>query len=191
MKIKSKVRFCKLIYIAAGFVVARIAVQFFRPQLTNPPVTLLINPGWHCRRSLCRKRYSAAFALPDSCSRQTLLNMFFQNPYLGLASRHLRVLSPLWIAVCAMVLASIGCAHKAMTRLTEVEVAKPVRRDVPVYSEWIGTTVGYIDAQIHSRVTGLSEAPRSWREWTCLKFEAETMMAKSLVAYDTGFSTRF
>jgi hypothetical protein len=41
---------------------------------------------------------------------------------------------------------------------------------------------------IESRIL---EAPRSWREWTCLKFEAETMMAKSLVAYDTGFSTRF
>jgi len=92
--------------------------------------------------------------LADSCSLPTIRNMFSQNPYLGLASRHLRVLSPLWIAVCAMVLASVGCAHKATTRLTEVEVAKPVRRDVPVYSEWIGTTVGYIDAQIHSKVTG-------------------------------------
>jgi membrane fusion protein (multidrug efflux system) len=35
-----------------------------------------------------------------------------------------------------------------------VDVAQPVRRDVPIYSEWIGTTVGYIDAQIHSKVTG-------------------------------------
>ena len=72
----------------------------------------------------------------------------------GLASRQRRVLTPLWIAACAMVLSSVGCAHKANTPLTEVEVAKPVRRDVPVYSEWIGTTVGYIDAQIHSKVTG-------------------------------------
>jgi membrane fusion protein (multidrug efflux system) len=38
--------------------------------------------------------------------------------------------------------------------LTEVEVAEPLRKDVPVTSEWIGTTVGYIDAQIHSKVTG-------------------------------------
>lgn len=30
----------------------------------------------------------------------------------------------------------------------------PVQRDVPVYSQWIGTTVGFIDAEIHSRVTG-------------------------------------
>src|SRR5580658_9120344 len=72
----------------------------------------------------------------------------------GLASRQRRILSPLWIAACAMVLSSVGCAHQANTPLIEVDVAKPVRRDVPVYSEWIGTTVGYIDAQIHSKVTG-------------------------------------
>jgi membrane fusion protein (multidrug efflux system) len=72
----------------------------------------------------------------------------------GLASRQRRVLGPLWIAACAMVLSSVGCAHKANTPLTEVVVAKPIRRDVPVYSVWIGTTVGYIDAQIHSKVTG-------------------------------------
>ena len=69
-------------------------------------------------------------------------------------SRQLRVLGLFCIAACAMVLGSAGCAHKAKTQLTEVEVAKPVRTDVPVYSEWIGTTVGYIDAQIHSKVAG-------------------------------------
>jgi membrane fusion protein (multidrug efflux system) len=30
----------------------------------------------------------------------------------------------------------------------------PVRQDVPIYSQWIGTTVGFIDAEIHSKVTG-------------------------------------
>ena len=30
----------------------------------------------------------------------------------------------------------------------------PIRQDVPVYSQWIGTTVGFIDAEIHSKVTG-------------------------------------
>jgi membrane fusion protein (multidrug efflux system) len=49
----------------------------------------------------------------------------------------------------------MGCQPKhAPPQLTEVEVAEPLRRDVPVNSEWIGTTVGYIDAQIHSKVTG-------------------------------------
>ncbi len=77
--------------------------------------------------------------------------MLRQNPHLALGSRQCRV--TFWIAACAMVL-SAGCAHKAQTPLTVVEVAKPLRRNVPVYSEWIGTTVGYIDAQIHSKVTG-------------------------------------
>jgi membrane fusion protein (multidrug efflux system) len=33
-------------------------------------------------------------------------------------------------------------------------VGTPIRQDVPVYSQWIGTTVGFIDAEIHSKVTG-------------------------------------
>jgi membrane fusion protein (multidrug efflux system) len=72
----------------------------------------------------------------------------------GLASRQRHLQSSLWIVVCALVLSSVGCTHKAHIPLTQVDVAKPVCRDVPVYSEWIGTTVGYIDAQIHSKVTG-------------------------------------
>jgi RND family efflux transporter MFP subunit len=81
--------------------------------------------------------------------------MPFQNPYLALANRRLRILGRLEIvAACAIVVGSVGCAHKAKTPLTEVEVAKPVRTDVPVYSEWIGTTVGYIDVQVHSKVAG-------------------------------------
>ncbi len=63
-------------------------------------------------------------------------------------------LSYLVIAACAMALSSTGCARRAQAPLTEVDVALPVHRDVPVYSEWIGTTVGFIDAQIHSKVTG-------------------------------------
>ena len=48
-----------------------------------------------------------------------------------------------------------GCLHKpAPPRLTEVTVGTPLRQDVPSYSQWIGTTVGFIDAEIHSKVTG-------------------------------------
>ncbi len=71
-----------------------------------------------------------------------------------LVSCQRRIQSSLCIVVCAVVLSSVGCAHRTKAPLTEVDVAQPVRRDVPVYSEWIGTTVGYIDAQIHSKVTG-------------------------------------
>jgi len=45
-----------------------------------------------------------------------------------------------------------GCFKKTPAPpLTEVT---PVRQDVPVYWEWIGTTVGFIAAEIHSKVTG-------------------------------------
>ncbi len=71
-----------------------------------------------------------------------------------MASRRCQVLRSVWIATAVVVLSSVGCGHRANTSLTEVEVANPLRRDVPVYSEWIGTTVGFIDAQIHSKVAG-------------------------------------
>jgi membrane fusion protein (multidrug efflux system) len=49
-----------------------------------------------------------------------------------------------------------GCARKAAvgSEPPEVFVASPVQRDVSIYSEWIGTTVGFVDAEIHSQITG-------------------------------------
>lgn len=35
-----------------------------------------------------------------------------------------------------------------------VQVAPVVERDVPIQSEWVGTLVGYVDAQIRARVSG-------------------------------------
>jgi membrane fusion protein (multidrug efflux system) len=67
-----------------------------------------------------------------------------------------------------MVLGLVGCTDKPKSRLTEVEVAKPVRTDVPLYSEWIGTTVGYIDTQIHSKVTGYL-LPQNYKEGSLVK----------------------
>jgi membrane fusion protein, multidrug efflux system len=80
--------------------------------------------------------------------------MRFQNQYSAPANHRALAASLLWIPICLIALESVGCTEKVTARLTEVEVAKPVRADVPLYSEWIGTTVGYIDAQIHSKVTG-------------------------------------
>ncbi|HSF09013.1 MAG TPA: efflux RND transporter periplasmic adaptor subunit [Nitrospirales bacterium] len=36
----------------------------------------------------------------------------------------------------------------------EVLVAEVIQKDVPIYGEWIGTTVGYVDAQIRARIQG-------------------------------------
>src|SRR5215471_11968537 len=50
----------------------------------------------------------------------------------------------------------------------EVVVMNAVQRDVPVYSEWIGTTDGAINAQIRARVQGYLEY-RHYREGTAVK----------------------
>ena len=59
------------------------------------------------------------------------------------------------VSLAAGTLCFLGCMSKpSPPRLAEVTVGTPIRQDVPVYSQWIGTTVGFIDAEIHSKVTG-------------------------------------
>jgi RND family efflux transporter MFP subunit len=36
----------------------------------------------------------------------------------------------------------------------EVVVAQVIQKDVPLYSEWVGTTEGFVNAQIHPKVSG-------------------------------------
>ena len=74
-------------------------------------------------------------------------------------SRNSRSLRLSWASeLFALIIAAFGhcgCSKKpAPPRLAEVTVGTPIRQDVPVYSQWIGTTVGFIDAEIHSKVTG-------------------------------------
>jgi membrane fusion protein (multidrug efflux system) len=56
-----------------------------------------------------------------------------------------------------LALAGAGC-HKAAPLppppIPEVAVAKVIQRDVPVYSNWVGTTEGFVNAQIHPHVSG-------------------------------------
>ena len=78
-----------------------------------------------------------------------------------------RTRSRLALAVAALGLC--GCFRKAAPpRLTEVTVGTPIQQDVPVYSQWIGTTVGFIDAEIHSKVTGYLMA-QDYREGSLVK----------------------
>ncbi len=65
------------------------------------------------------------------------------------------------IVGCLLVVAfasfSVGCkeAPKTTARPPEpVKVAPVVQKDVPIYAEWVGTTVGYVTAQIRARVSG-------------------------------------
>ena len=39
-------------------------------------------------------------------------------------------------------------------RPPEVQVARVEQKDVPIYSEWVGTLEGFVNAQIRPQVTG-------------------------------------
>ena len=77
--------------------------------------------------------------------------------------------TPSFLALAVVTLSLCGCFKKAPPpRLTEVTFSTPVRQDVPVYSQWIGTTVGFIDAEIHSKVTGYLMA-QNYQEGSLVK----------------------
>jgi len=67
-----------------------------------------------------------------------------------------------WLPVCGslavslLVMFAAGCAkeEKAAPQAPEVEVVDVVQKDVPVYSEWVGTTDGLVNATIRAQVTG-------------------------------------
>ncbi len=57
----------------------------------------------------------------------------------------------------ALLLAATACKKTAPATAPpapEVVVTEVVQRDVPLYSEWVGTTAGFVNAQIHPKVSG-------------------------------------
>ena len=78
----------------------------------------------------------------------------------GLASRNTRrSRSRLAFAstlATVVVLAGIGCKRAAPPAPPppEVLVREVTQRDVPLYAEWVGTTVGFVNAQVMPRVQG-------------------------------------
>lgn len=58
--------------------------------------------------------------------------------------------------VLALAVVALGCgeAQPQARPPVDVVVATPVQRDVPVYGEWVGSTVGFIDATIRPQVKG-------------------------------------
>jgi len=70
---------------------------------------------------------------------------------IGLGAHRIRNLA----VVLVILFSNSACSHKInVPAPVEVDIAVPIQHQVLSYSEWIGTTVGYIDAQIHSKVTG-------------------------------------
>jgi membrane fusion protein (multidrug efflux system) len=62
--------------------------------------------------------------------------------------------APLLLA--AILLAAAGCrdAPKAPAAAVPVKIAPVIERDVPIYREWLATTVGLVTAQIRPKVNG-------------------------------------
>lgn len=76
-----------------------------------------------------------------------------------------------WLLVVTILSLAAGCkeAPKPAARPPEpVKVAPVIQRDVPIYAEWVGTTVGYVTAQIRARVSGYLIS-QNYKEGTVVK----------------------
>ncbi len=75
------------------------------------------------------------------------------------------------LLAAAAVAVTPGCKQSpksATAAPPPVKVSQVIERNVPVYREWIGTTVGYVTAQIRPRVTGYLMS-QDYREGTLVK----------------------
>jgi len=73
--------------------------------------------------------------------------------------RHKLLISAIVVAIVVILGALIVAGRstkpaQAGLRPLEVEVAPVEQKDVPIYSEWIGTTDGMVNADIKAQVTG-------------------------------------
>lgn len=61
------------------------------------------------------------------------------------------------LLLCLFLAMIVGCDRQEAESTAmppEVLVAEVIQKDVPIYGEWVGTTVGYVDAQIRARIQG-------------------------------------
>ena len=76
-----------------------------------------------------------------------------------------KLLIPIAISTVLVIVAVVTIASRsdrpvgAATRPLDVKVVQVKQEDVPVYSEWIGTTEGLVNADIKAQVTGYFTAP--------------------------------
>src|SRR5713226_10511251 len=84
----------------------------------------------------------------------------FHRPHLTSRLRSLRrtrCSSPIVALALALSIFVSGCNKtqaRAATPVPEVEVVPVEQRDVPVYSEWVATLDGYVNAEIRPQVSG-------------------------------------
>jgi RND family efflux transporter MFP subunit len=78
------------------------------------------------------------------------------------------------LVVVAAGFLTLGCEKQAASKAAavppppQVLVADVIQQDVPIYFEWVGTTDGYVNAQIRPRVQGYLYA-RNYREGSVVK----------------------
>ncbi|MEN6438749.1 MAG: efflux RND transporter periplasmic adaptor subunit [Syntrophobacter sp.] len=86
---------------------------------------------------------------------------------LSRGSNVLRAFLILLLAVCWS-----GCEQKKQESIVqeapEVDLANVIQMDVPIYSEWVGTTDGLVNAKIRAQVTGYL-LKQKYREGTLVK----------------------
>src|SRR5713101_638689 len=84
----------------------------------------------------------------------------------------MRVDTLLGLLVIAIAALSAGCRDSSTASASPpppaVQVEAVVEKDVPIYGEWVGTTVGYVTAQISARVSGYLVS-QSYKEGTRVK----------------------
>src|SRR5690349_5944420 len=70
----------------------------------------------------------------------------------------MRWLFLIWTAICLIVAISVGCSNSTQASKAPppptVEVVQVEQKDVPIYSEWIGTLDGLVNADIKAQVSG-------------------------------------
>ena len=59
------------------------------------------------------------------------------------------------LATLCLITSGCSMGHAAIPNIvTEVQVAHPIQRDVPVHNEWVATLDGYVNAEIRPQVSG-------------------------------------
>lgn len=89
-------------------------------------------------------------------ARRPACRIALEESGLSTPEHHLRSIVAV-LAGAVAILSSAGCNQKHMRAAAsppKVEVAPVVQKDVHIYSEWVATLDGYVNAQIQPQVTG-------------------------------------
>jgi len=106
--------------------------------------------------------------IPSQISRLTV-SRITTSRWLS-SGRRLRAQMGSLLPIFGATIVLLGCAKKEVSpaAVPEVEVAPVIQQDVPIYSEYIATLDGYVNAQIQPQVTGYL-TKQNYREGTVVR----------------------